>query len=121
MGNILFICGSLNQTTQMHAIARNLMDDHNCYFTPYYGDGVEDLFAKMGWLDFTVLGGRHRRETMEYLTSQDLQLDPRLIVLHRRIAVVVLVHKEELRAVRTGSGLHEAGYLLVEGRQRQGG
>ncbi|MBI5950019.1 MAG: hypothetical protein HY865_00045 [Chloroflexi bacterium] len=77
MGNILFICGSLNQTTQMHAIARNLMDDHSCYFTPYYGDGIEDLFAKMGWLDFTVLGGRHRRETMEYLTSQNLNLDPR--------------------------------------------
>lgn len=77
MGNILFICGSLNQTTQMHAIARNLMDDHGCYFTPYYGDGIEDLFAKIGWLDFTVLGGRHRRETMEYLTGQNLNLDPR--------------------------------------------
>lgn len=77
MGNILFICGSLNQTTQMHAIARNLMDDHSCYFTPYYGDGIENLFAKMGWLDFTVLGGRHRRETMEYLTQQNLSLDPR--------------------------------------------
>jgi hypothetical protein len=77
MGNILFICGSLNQTTQMHAIARNLMDDHNCYFTPYYGDGIEDLFAKMGWLDFTVLGGRHRRETMERLSQQNLSLDLR--------------------------------------------
>jgi hypothetical protein len=61
----------------MHAITRNLMDDHNCYFTPYYGDGIEDLFAKMGWLDFTVLGGRHKRETMKYLTSQNLNLDPR--------------------------------------------
>jgi hypothetical protein len=77
MGNILFICGSLNQTTQMHAIARNLMEDHNCYFTPYYGDGIENLFAQMGWLDFTVLGGRHKRETMEYLTREKLNLDPR--------------------------------------------
>jgi hypothetical protein len=77
MGNILFICGSLNQTTQMHAISRNLMDDHNCYFTPYYGDGIENLFAKMGWLDFTVLGGRHRRETMDYLSQQNLSLDLR--------------------------------------------
>ena len=77
MGNILFICGSLNQTTQMHAIARNLMDDHSCYFTPYYGDGIEDLFAKMGLLDFTVLGGRHRRETMDYLSQQNLSLDLR--------------------------------------------
>ncbi|MCA2001430.1 MAG: CDP-glycerol glycerophosphotransferase family protein [Chloroflexi bacterium] len=77
MGNILFICGSLNQTTQMHAIARNLMREHQCYFTPYYGDGIEDLFARMGLLNFTVLGGRHKRETMEYLASQNLPLDPR--------------------------------------------
>ena len=77
MGNILFICGSLNQTTQMHAIARNLMDDHSCYFTPYYGDGIVNLFAKMGWLDFTVLGGRHKRETVEYLCHHNLNLDLR--------------------------------------------
>ena len=75
MSNILFICGSLNQTTQMHAIARNLMDDHDCYFTPYYGDGIEDLFAKTGWLNFTVLGGRHKRETMEYLSHHNLKVD----------------------------------------------
>lgn len=77
MSNILFICGSLNQTTQMHAIARNLMNDHNCYFTPYYADGIERFFAKIGWLDFTVLGGRHRHETLEYLSQQNLQIDPR--------------------------------------------
>lgn len=77
MGNILFICGSLNQTTQMHAVARNLMVEHQCYFTPYYGDGIEDLFARMGLLNFTVLGGRHKRETMEYLAGQNLPLDPR--------------------------------------------
>jgi hypothetical protein len=77
MSNILFICGSLNQTTQMHAIARNLMDDHSCYFTPYYGDGIEDLSAKMGMLNFTVLGGRHKRETLEYLSRHNLQIDLR--------------------------------------------
>jgi hypothetical protein len=77
MGNILFICGSLNQTTQMHAIARNLMDDNDCYFTPYYADGIENLLAKLGWLNFTVLGGRHKRETEEYLLKNHLQVDPR--------------------------------------------
>ncbi len=77
MGNILFICGSLNQTTQMHAIARNLMDDHNCYFTPYYGDGIENLLAKLGLLNFTVLGGRHKRETEEYFFLHNLQVDLR--------------------------------------------
>jgi hypothetical protein len=77
MGNILFICGSLNQTTQMHAIARNLMKENNCYFTPYYGDGIVNLAAKMGWLNFTVLGGRHKRETEQYLSQHNLQVDPR--------------------------------------------
>jgi hypothetical protein len=61
----------------MHAIARNLMHDHSCYFTPYYGDGIENLFAKMGLLNFTVLGGRHKRETEEYFSRHNLQVDPR--------------------------------------------
>jgi hypothetical protein len=77
MGNILFICGSLNQTTQMHAIALNLMKEHDCYFTPYYGDGVVKMFAGMGWLNFTVLGGHHKRETEEFFTKNNLQVDPR--------------------------------------------
>jgi len=77
MGNILFICGSLNQTTQMHTIARNLMQNHNCYFTPYYGDGIVNLAAKMGWLNFTVLGGRHKRETELYFAKHNLQVDLR--------------------------------------------
>lgn len=77
MGNILFICGSLNQTTQMHAIARNLIHEHQCYFTSYYADGMLDVFARLGWLDFTVLGGRHKRETKEYLRRNNLQVDER--------------------------------------------
>ncbi len=77
MGNILFICGSLNQTTQMHKIAGHLAKDHDCYFTPYYGDGIVRMFARLGWLNFTVLGGRHKRETEEYLSRHNLKVDPR--------------------------------------------
>jgi hypothetical protein len=72
--NILFIGGSLNQTKMMHKIARN-MGEYNCYFTPYYADGLEDFFARLGWLDFTVLGGRHRRETDAYLKEHNLPMD----------------------------------------------
>lgn len=75
--NILFICGSLNQTTQMHQIASQLPSSYNCHFTPYYADGVEDLAASLGWLDFTVLGGRHMRDTRRYLTEQRLSVDER--------------------------------------------
>lgn len=77
MKKILFICGSLNQTTQMHQIAQHLMDKYDCYFTPYYADGIEDFAARMGWLDFTVLGGRHRRETDAYLQKNKLKVDLR--------------------------------------------
>lgn len=74
--NILFIGGSLNQTTMLHQIAREL-GEHNCFFTPYYADGLEDLAARTGLLNFTVLGGRHLRDTREYLASQCLPVDLR--------------------------------------------
>ncbi len=61
----------------MHAIARSLMKEHDCFFTPYYGDGIENFAAQMGWVNFTVLGGRHKRETGEYLSSHKLNIDPR--------------------------------------------
>src|ERR1700676_1667841 len=39
---ILFICGSLNQTTQLHQVARELPElDHA--FTPCYGDGLLEV------------------------------------------------------------------------------
>ncbi|WKZ37680.1 MAG: hypothetical protein QY332_07015 [Anaerolineales bacterium] len=77
MKRILFICGSLNQTMQMHKIAQQLMDENECYFTPYYADGVENFAATRGWLNFTVLGGRHLRETNEYLDRNNLKVDLR--------------------------------------------
>ncbi len=77
MKKILFICGSLNQTTQMHQIASHLMNEYDCHFTPYYADGIEDFAARMGWLGSTVLGGRHRRETDAYLARHKLKVDLR--------------------------------------------
>jgi hypothetical protein len=74
--NILFIGGSLNQTKIVHKIARE-MEEYNCYFTPYYADGLEDWAARRGWLDFTVLGGRHRVETDMYFAEHNLPVDHR--------------------------------------------
>jgi hypothetical protein len=75
-GNILFVCGSLNQTTQMHKIAQE-MGAYNCHFAPYYADGFEDFAARAGLLDFTVLGGRHMRESRKYLADNNLAVDER--------------------------------------------
>jgi len=74
---VLFIGGSLNQTTQMHQIAQHLMGECECYFTPYYADGFIDWLARRGWLDFTILGGRFRRATLEYLHQHRLPIDER--------------------------------------------
>jgi hypothetical protein len=74
--NILFICGSLNQTTMMHKIAQQ-MGEYHCYFTPYYADGMIDLAARADWLDFTVLGGRHLRKTNNYFARNLMPVDPR--------------------------------------------
>lgn len=72
---ILFIGGSLNQTTMAHAVAKHLESDYDCYFTPYYCDGLPRLVAKTGWLDFTVLGGQFRESTEAYFREHDLEVD----------------------------------------------
>lgn len=72
--NILFVCGSLNQTTMMHKIAGQLRR-HNAFFTPFYADGLLGSLGARGWLDFTILGGRHRRSTEAYLAKEKLPVD----------------------------------------------
>lgn len=74
--SILFICGSLNQTKMMHKIAQQ-MPDVRAFFTPYYADGFVRFLAKAGFLNASILGGRHRRETMQYLKKNQLTLDIR--------------------------------------------
>lgn len=71
---ILFIGGSRNQTSMLHKIARHL-DGHDCFFTPYYGDGIVDWATQRGWLDFSVLGGRHKAHTEQYLAENNLEVD----------------------------------------------
>lgn len=72
--NILYICGSRNQTTMLHRISQNI-PDYNHYFTPYYADGIERVVARLGLLDFSVLGGEFYRQSTEYFAANNLQLD----------------------------------------------
>src|SRR5262245_59348097 len=55
----LFICGSVNQTTQLLAIARELRE-LEAAFTPYYGDIWCSLARRAGLLEATI-GGNKRR------------------------------------------------------------
>jgi hypothetical protein len=73
---ILFVGGSLNQTTMMHKVARHL-PEHDCAFSAFYADGLLRVLADAGLLGFTILGGRPRRRTEEYLRDQGLPVDDR--------------------------------------------
>jgi len=73
---ILYICGSLNQTTQMHQISKELAE-YDAYFTPYYPDGYGyiEFVTKVGLLDFSILGGQAKQRTIKYLSNNNLNLD----------------------------------------------
>lgn len=70
----LYICGSLNQTRMMYQVARQL-PRFSAYYTPYYCDGFLRVLRRAGLLDFTVLGGRFREQTMRYLNQKGVVLD----------------------------------------------
>ena len=73
---ILFICGSMNQTTQMHQIALHLPQFEQA-FSPYYCDGITELFRRLGLLEFTILGHRLASRCRQYLQETGLAIDER--------------------------------------------
>ena len=72
--NLLFVCGSLNQTTMMHKIAHSL-PEYNVFFSPFYAEGVLAKMASSGLLDHTILAGSHHANTEDYLNTNRLPLD----------------------------------------------
>ncbi len=71
---ILLICGTLNQTTMMYQIAQQLQE-HDCYFTPFYSDGFLNLLAQKGYLDFSPLGGQPKSRTEMFLREKGVKFD----------------------------------------------
>ena len=72
--SILFICGSLNQTTQMHQIALELPECDRS-FTPYYADGAVEVLRRAGLMEFTIIGQMWRRQCLSFLADHGLTLD----------------------------------------------
>jgi hypothetical protein len=73
---VLLIGGSVNQTSICHEIAKHLMVDCDCYFTPYYTDHSLGLkILSTGMLDFTALGGKFLSQSMAYLERYRLPVD----------------------------------------------
>ena len=71
---ILFICGSMNQTTQMHQISRHLTG-YKQAFTPFYCDGVQEAMRRLGLLEFTIIGAKLAARCHDYLRTSDLAID----------------------------------------------
>ena len=77
-GKILFITGSLNQTSQMHQIAQQL-PDYDCWFSQFFTDWAlpNALIKYTKLLDNTIAAGRFKLNSEAYLTSNNLQIDYR--------------------------------------------
>ena len=71
---ILFICGSMNQTTQMHQIAAWL-GEYEHFFCPFFSDGLLGVATKLGLLEFTIMGKKRSSKALAYLRSHHLQID----------------------------------------------
>jgi hypothetical protein len=70
----LFICGSLNQTTQMHQVAQQL-PELDAYYTPFYCDGGLEVIRRVGLAEYTIAGRRWRKVCLRYLRRHKLPTD----------------------------------------------
>lgn len=73
---ILFICGSMNQTTQMHQISRHLAE-YGQAFTPYYCDGIDEIYRRLRLMEFTIIGHKLASRCRRYLEEHRLAIDYR--------------------------------------------
>ena len=71
---IFFICGSMNQTTQMHQISKHLSDyEHS--FSPYYCNGFDEILRRLGLIEFTIAGNKVVGRCRTYLQNHGLLID----------------------------------------------
>lgn len=71
---IFFICGSMNQTTQMHQISEHLAD-YELSFSPFYCHGFDEILRRLGLVEFTIAGNRMAERCRTYLQSHGLPID----------------------------------------------
>src|SRR6202042_921443 len=71
---VLFICGSINQTTQMHQIAQQLVEC-DCLFSTYYDDGYPKTLKRLRLTEMTPMGYKLSARAAAYLERHQLALD----------------------------------------------
>lgn len=72
---VLFVCGSRNQTTQMHAVAGKLDGEIEAWFTPYYVDGILRLWRWLRFIEVSIAGHKMTERCMTYLREHGLPVD----------------------------------------------
>lgn len=73
---ILFIVGSMNQSSQMHQIASFLKDDYDCFFTQFFGrHPIIRLVKKLGFMEQTILSGHFKANSEAFLVSKGWKMD----------------------------------------------
>ncbi|MDX2196539.1 MAG: hypothetical protein NW207_08980 [Cytophagales bacterium] len=77
---ILFVVGSLNQTTQMHQIASYLKNEYDCYFTQFYSvNPIIYWFIKKGFFHKTIFAGNFAKQSQAYLKKHGENIDYRAL------------------------------------------
>src|SRR5579862_1877784 len=71
---VLFICGSMNQTTQMHQIAAQL-GECDGFFTNYFDEGYPNVLKRLRLAEMTPLGYKLSARTLAYLERHHLPID----------------------------------------------
>lgn len=66
----------MNQTTQMHQVARHLQEFQQS-FTPFYCDGMQELMRRLRLLEFTIIGNKLAQRCHQYLRDAALTIDYR--------------------------------------------
>lgn len=70
----LFICGSVNQTRQLHQISQALPEVEP-WFSVYYCDGALERMRRLGLTDCSILGWPWRKQCLRYLRRHGLRRD----------------------------------------------
>ncbi len=71
---VLFICGSINQTTQLHAVVRAL-PEVDAFFSPFYAERYVTVMRELGLLESTIGGHKLRNRCLRYLEKHGLAID----------------------------------------------
>ncbi|NTU68528.1 MAG: hypothetical protein HGB02_06590 [Chlorobiaceae bacterium] len=113
---VLFVCGSMNQTTQMHQIASHL-GDYDQWFTPFFSDGLLGKASDLGMLEFTIMGKKRSGRAVDYLIAHDLNIDVGGILHPYDLVVtctdlIVPKHFRKKRVVLVQEGMTEPETIL---------